>query len=382
MKILFMSHETSRTGAPKVLLLFLKWIEANRKDVIIDVLTLRGGNLSEEFKHSSNQFYDFSALTQYKKPSIFERILMKFRLKKKINLKEKWIDKLSCNRYDVIYANTIATLPLASNISKRNKNTRLISHLHELNAIIKLSLPNFADYIDDVQQFIVPSQLVKTNLTKRWSIKEELIYVVYGCTETVSAKNAISEIKDNGIFTVGASGTVHWRKGQDVFLQLARYVKSNYPDVKINFVWVGSMPSQEKIIIEEDLKKLHLIDDVRFVGEVENPTDYYNNFDVFVMTSREDPFPLVCIEVGMLGKPIICFEGATGTEEIMKKGGGFIVPYLSVEDMAEKVVGYYNRKELIELHGEFNKKEFSAFSPEKICPQLYQIMVNKSMLND
>lgn len=372
MKILFISHETTRTGAPKVLLLFLKWIKANRKDVVVDVLTLRGGNLSEEFKHSCNQFYDFSALTQYKKPSLFERILKKFGLKKKIDLKEKWIDKLLSNRYDIVYANTIATLPLASNISKRNKNTRLISHLHELNTIIKLSLPDFTGYIDGVHQFIVPSQMVKTNLTKNWPVKEDLINVVYECTEAISNSKA----KKNSVFTVGASGTVHWRKGQDVFLQLARYIKSNYPDAKVNFVWTGSMPSQEKIIIEEDLKKLHLIDDVRFVGEVENPTDYYNNFDVFVMTSREDPFPLVCIEVGMLGKPIICFEGATGTEEVLKKGGGFVVPYLSVEDMAEKVVEYYNNLELLKNHGGLNKKVFSQFTPDVICAQLFEIIIS------
>lgn len=59
------------------------------------------------------------------------------------------------------------------------------------------------------------------------------------------------------------------------------------------------------------------------------------------MTSREDPFPLVSIEVGLLGKPIISFEKAVGTNEILQDAGGFIVPYLSIEDMAQKALLYY-----------------------------------------
>jgi glycosyltransferase involved in cell wall biosynthesis len=94
------------------------------------------------------------------------------------------------------------------------------------------------------------------------------------------------------------------------------------------------------------------------------------------MTSREDPFPLVCIEVGMLGKPIVCFEKATGTAEIIEKGGGFIVPYLSVEGMAEKIIHYYNNPIEKEQHGEFNKTAFAQFTPEIGCPQLFSIIEN------
>jgi glycosyltransferase involved in cell wall biosynthesis len=95
------------------------------------------------------------------------------------------------------------------------------------------------------------------------------------------------------------------------------------------------------------------------------------------MTSREDPFPLVCIECGMLGKPIICFDSATGTEEIIKEnGGGFVVKYLDVEEVIEKLKFYHDFPEKLEEHGNINRNTFSKFTPEYKCPEIYHSLAN------
>ena len=122
-----------------------------------------------------------------------------------------------------------------------------------------------------------------------------------------------------------------------MFLQVARIIKKKYPEANIQFVWVGN-EGTDKLIIDTDIKRLKLSNVVKFTGEVSNPITYFNNFDVFLLTSREDPFPLVCIEVAKLGKPIICFKGASGTAEVLEQGGGKVVSYLDVEAMATKVM--------------------------------------------
>ena len=48
--------------------------------------------------------------------------------------------------------------------------------------------------------------------------------------------------------------------------------------------------SDTKPIVEEDLRKLGLQEKVYFIGEVDQPKAIYSTFDVFVLTSREDPF--------------------------------------------------------------------------------------------
>ena len=52
--------------------------------------------------------------------------------------------------------------------------------------------------------------------------------------------------------------------------------------------------------------------------------DNYAAMDVFALTSREDPFPLVMLEAGGHGLPTVCFAGAGGAEEFAgpAPGGG------------------------------------------------------------
>jgi glycosyltransferase involved in cell wall biosynthesis len=89
-----------------------------------------------------------------------------------------------------------------------------------------------------------------------------------------------------------------------------------------------------------------------------------------LLTSREDPFPLVCIETANLSKPIICFEKASGTTEIVSQGGGFIVPYLDVEAMAEKIILYYEDENKRIIDGKKANELFDAFTLDKIGSQL------------
>ena len=81
---------------------------------------------------------------------------------------------------------------------------------------------------------------------------------------------------------------------------------------------------------------------------------------------------MVCIEVGNLGKPIICFEGATGTEEILKKGGGKIVPYLSINSMAGEILNYMSNPDQVIKDGLEAHNRFKNFSIENQCPIIYQ----------
>jgi len=76
----------------------------------------------------------------------------------------------------------------------------------------------------------------------------------------------------------------------------------------------------------------------RVTGLVENPFPYLALGDIFLLTSREDPFPLICLEVGALRKPVVCFRGGGGAPELLSNGRGFTVPYLSTGDMARVVL--------------------------------------------
>lgn len=369
-KILFISHNVSRTGAPYVLLQFLQWLKTTNKEIIIDCIFLAGGDLKDEFKKVSSRTYDY---TEFSKKTFFAKVysfLSRKILGNEVK-KEAFLNKVSKNNYDLIYANSIASLDFAVKLkSKTNNNTKLAVHIHELNTVIKQYLPNFENFIPYVDQFISVSDLVRENLNKNWNVDPEINSLVYEFSDKIIEKS--TESNSEKVFKIGASGLVHWRKGDDLFIQVALYIQKKYPEIKIKFTWVGQISDSQKIIIDADLEKAGLKEKVSFLGEKKQPQDYYKNFDVFLMTSREDPFPLVCIEVGQMGIPIICFDKATGTSEITKDQGGFIVPYLDCEEMAEKVILYYKNEELRKKHGNFNKEAFAIFKPEIMAQKLYE----------
>ena len=54
--------------------------------------------------------------------------------------------------------------------------------------------------------------------------------------------------------------------------------------------------------------------------------------------SREDPFPLVCLEAADCYLPIICFDEAGGMPELVKDDAGFVVPFEDTKEMANKTI--------------------------------------------
>jgi glycosyltransferase involved in cell wall biosynthesis len=67
---------------------------------------------------------------------------------------------------------------------------------------------------------------------------------------------------------------------------------------------------------------------------------------VFALVSREDPFPLVMLEAAFAGKPVVCFEGAGGAPEFVEPDAGFVVPYLDVGAMADRVAQLLRSEDL------------------------------------
>lgn len=370
-RILFINHSTSRTGAPLMLLYFLKWLKVE-KGISFDVLSLDSGDLSDSFTEISNQHF-----FPEKKKGFFWRVL--HHLKHKLITSDtdgflhskRLLSSIAKNDYGLIYANSVLSLPVGVFLKKHCASSKLLVHFHELNLTINQFCPNLESYKLDINYSIAASNKVKDNLISNWGFRDNSVKVVY---EHSQIGNIGSKSTDD--FIVGASGLVNWRKGPDFFIMVAQYVFKKLPDAPIKFQWVGRISKLNELIFQEDIKKLGLTDKVAFVGAKENPHDFFSEFDMFLMTSKEDPFPLVCIEVGMMGKPIICFEGATGTEEVLKTIDGAIVPYLDIAQMGEMVIKYFNNKDFKLETGQTIKEIFNEFTPEKQGEKLYNIIID------
>ncbi|WP_299060596.1 glycosyltransferase [uncultured Polaribacter sp.] len=373
-KILFITHESSRTGAPLVLLNFIKWLRLVETELQIDCLSLASGYLDNDFKEIVDNFY---LLDKKEKQSILKKIYFKIigTTYKKEN-KNFLIRQLKKQGYHLIYANSILSLDFSSQLKKEFKNTKLILHLHELSVSVKLYSPSFFNQSKLVDFFICVSSLVQTNIVYNYNVLINKTKIIHPFSKLKKINSLEKQNKnDQKKMIVGASGNINHRKGYDLFICVAKAVISRLPNANIEFNWIGKK-SNKKIALEleADIIKADLEKTVFFKGEFKNPEKEFNLFDIFLMTSREDPFPLVCIEVGNLGTPIICFKGATGTEEVLKKGGGVIVPYLSISRMADEVINYYNNRKKIIDDGLIARENFKNYTIEEQSPKIYNVI--------
>lgn len=139
---------------------------------------------------------------------------------------------------------------------------------------------------------------------------------------------------------VGGCGNAEWRKGNDLFVTLARQVigRATAQDPPVHFVWVGVPPGSLRDDLLLDIRKAGLADRVHLIPPTPDVLRYMSRFDVFVLCSREDPYPLVVFEAGLSGVPVVCFADAGGSPELVETDGGFIVPYLDLDTMSDHVL--------------------------------------------
>ncbi|MEL7209683.1 MAG: glycosyltransferase, partial [Actinomycetota bacterium] len=129
---------------------------------------------------------------------------------------------------------------------------------------------------------------------------------------------------------VAGVGAGSWRKGIDLFLQVAAKVRAERGD-DVRFAWVGPVDDPDET--GHDLRALGLDDAVTLVGEVEDPAPWFDALDVLLLTSREDPFPLVVLEAGLAARPVVSFTNG-GAPEVIEPDGGAVVGYLDIDAMA------------------------------------------------
>ncbi|MEO6148800.1 MAG: glycosyltransferase family 4 protein [Mucilaginibacter sp.] len=349
-KILFVSHDASRTGAPIVLKHLMRWLKDN-SDLEFSILIKDGGETDiEDDLRALAPVYKWAPLTPLQ--AFGERLLSKVsnRLFKK-PLYKKYPEELKAQTFDLVYLNTVASTSLAPYL-KQYHHCPVILHVHEnefsINAYYSEALAG--SYLKLIDHYIAVSKSTRQNLEENYHIPAEKISLV---NEFVPVKNFAQPIKTveqvkatlniTGEFIVGGAGVTSWRKGVDIFMQAALIIKKTLGSKKIKFVWMGQVEYLFKSQAAYELKRLELTDDdIVFTGSVEHPQDYFQIFDVFALTSREDPFPLVSLEAAAQSKPIICFDGAGGAPELLVNGGGIVVPYADAQAMADAIIDLYN----------------------------------------
>jgi hypothetical protein len=136
------------------------------------------------------------------------------------------------------------------------------------------------------------------------------------------------------------------RTASDFILAVAAMLFKQYKDIHI--IWVDADTNSPRYNnLENDLKKAGIREQVHFISKQKVAAAYYAFFDVFLMLSKEDSLPLVNLEVGLKGVPVICFENSATAIDYVTSGLGTAVAYMDITAVRDAVVQYYtNRAQL------------------------------------
>ncbi|MEE2906873.1 MAG: glycosyltransferase [Planctomycetota bacterium] len=154
---------------------------------------------------------------------------------------------------------------------------------------------------------------------------------------------------DHDVPIVLGCGSLELRKGPELFLLTALAAHRSGLDSRVQFAWIGSGADtylDPTFWCPRDAARTGIADRMHFIGEVDDTEEAFRASDLYLLTSREDPFPCVVHEAMACGMPVACFEGSGGTPSMLNEGGGAVIPFGDVQAMADMVVQWTSDTDL------------------------------------
>ena len=231
--------------------------------------------------------------------------------------------------------NTTVSGPFARTL--KQNGFHITSLIHELGSVIEqYSLHQHARDIGEIADSIVfPAPLVQGAFeTITGPLEDRAVLCPQGAYkvnrfrtsgEIVAAKAELRErlgLGRTARIMLGV-GYADFRKGFDIFLTLAEDCQRGKADIV--FVWIGH---QEPYVAPELLARMQALEaSGRLIlpGRVDDTDIFYAGADVFVLTSREDPYPSTVLEALDVGLPVVGFEGVTGSIGLIGQHEGLLV---------------------------------------------------------
>ena len=331
-RVVFVSHEATRTGAPKIILNILKHFK-EACDIQCETVLQSGGHLATEFEEHS--IVDCFNVESKNREEIRKRTA-------------RVVNREKNNKPVLAICNSMESRQVAAAFSSHG--VPCVSLVHELPS--SYSEEDYHFVFEASRKVVFPAHAVRDSADAKTPLPPgKSVVLSQGLLDPhfgtgITRDRAYAQIRQelsipSNAFIVLGCGTLDLRKGIDHYAAIARQVAAaNQSNTPIHFVWVGEGPRWCHSIhhyVQLDLKKSKARNLVHFVGERQNVEPYFVGSDAFLMTSRVDPFPCVIHEAMATSLPIITFANSGGTTEAIDNGAGIIVPYADYERAANVI---------------------------------------------
>jgi glycosyltransferase involved in cell wall biosynthesis len=167
-------------------------------------------------------------------------------------------------------------------------------------------------------------------------------------------KSSFLKLKKNNKFTIGYVGRLSLEKGVIYLLQAL----SSFKDYDFECLIIGDGPLRSEL--EAFTKKVHLENNVKFLGFQVSVNEYFQIFDVFVLPSLNEVLPITIIEAFALKKITISSDIGGVPDLISNFETGLLFPPRDVFKLRELLKWVYLNTEEVNLiqenaHNKYNK---------------------------
>lgn len=383
--ILFVSHLANRSGAP---ILFLEIIKAFSKQTSIpfSILSVEDGELIEDFRVLGKTF------VWKRKPLLSKNYLVAkaFIIYNRVmQLLHGMFIIRKIKNTSLVFYNTVVNEHIHKKLAFMPCKT--ICYVHELEAAIHMltSEKGRKFIFTHTNLFLSVSEAVKNNLVIKHNISSNIVKVIASpVNETYRDKKQYADFmlqflqkyQTGGAVIIGIVGTNEWRKGFDLLIPLVTLYFQLFPNANTYFVWKGFRNDQHNSFFDFfDYERCKYKNRILLLPHDKESIAQMACFDIHLLLSREDPYPLVVLEAASFGIPTVCFADAGGTPEFIEDDCGFVVPYANLTIMAESLHALVEDTELRKEMG-FNcrQKLKIRHDKEKSLKAITEIIIHNS----
>jgi glycosyltransferase involved in cell wall biosynthesis len=316
-RVLFVSHETTLSGAPIQLVHLAGWLQ--NADWNILVATPDHGPISD-------------MLAARGVPTVVESTLL-------TDLTHGWLRE-RCQQFDVVVANTIASWPAIR--AARLEEKPALWYLHETLVAVRLirAIPEMASALTMADLLVAPTR--QTARIYEGLTDAPIEVVPYGIPRPPVL--ASSESERIRFLTLGSFEP---RKGQDILAEAISKMDGPTRE-RCAFKMAGrvlddSFYDEVKMAVA-DLEQVELIDALDHASALK----LLNEADVLVLPSRDETMPIAILEAMGLGKAVISTD-VGGVREWLRDGmNGLLVEKENPAALSEALARCANEPEFVE----------------------------------
>jgi glycogen(starch) synthase len=282
--------------------------------------------------------------------------------------------------FDVIHAHDWTSY-LAGVAAKIASGKQLVLHVHATSfdqaagdnvdsSMLKIEHEGFmmADKVVAVSEYTRQMVITKHGVDPS---KVEVVHNGCDAEEVVELEPTLQALRAQGKKIILYHGRISIQKGVDYFVQAARRVVDENPDVVFVISGWGDMATQ----VIEQVGAMQLSEHVLFAGATwEQERDrLYQSVDLFVMPSVSEPFGLVPLEALQHGTPSIITK-QSGVAEVLTHA--LKVDFWDVDEMANQILSALRYPVMGEQIVQEGKLQLLGLSWKKAAIKMHQLYRN------